>query len=61
MLKDWGYNAIDFNVDLIVVAHVIQIGSLRSLMRNNLVKNILRLLSLNWDVSMAHAYQQSNR
>jgi hypothetical protein len=61
MLENSGYNAINLNVDLIVVAQVTQIGSSKILMGYGLVKNIQNLLNLNWDVYVFRAYRQSNR
>jgi hypothetical protein len=55
MLENWGYNAVNLNVDSIVVAQVTRVGSLKILMGYSLVKNIQNLLSLNWDVYVVRA------
>ncbi|MCI45829.1 hypothetical protein A2U01_0067068, partial [Trifolium medium] len=61
MLEGWGYNVVDMHVDSSVVVNVIQIGYSRSLTEHALVKAIRRLLDLNWDVTVAHSYRESNR
>ncbi|GAU43826.1 hypothetical protein TSUD_399190 [Trifolium subterraneum] len=55
-----GYQAIDLNVDSLAVKQVLTSGSSNNLLGQNLVKNIRRLLELNWKVTVEHSYRKAN-
>jgi ribonuclease HI len=55
-----GYQAIDLNVDSLAVKQVLTSGSSNNLLGQNLVKNIRRLLELNWKVTVVHSYREAN-
>ncbi|MCH79377.1 putative non-LTR retroelement reverse transcriptase [Trifolium medium] len=58
--RSLGYNAIDLNVDSMIVVQAIRTGKTRSILGHNLVKNIMRLMRLDWDVTINHVYREAN-
>jgi ribonuclease HI len=58
--RSLGYTAIDLNVDSLIVAQAIQTGRSRSIMGHSLVKHIRQLMCLDWEVTVSHAFRESN-
>ncbi|MCI09825.1 putative non-LTR retroelement reverse transcriptase, partial [Trifolium medium] len=55
------FTHVELNIDSITLVQVIKSGILSSPIGLSLVKRIRRLLELDWDVKIAHAYRESNK
>ncbi|PNX61822.1 ribonuclease H, partial [Trifolium pratense] len=52
---------IELNIDSAMVVQVLKTGNLNSPFGLTLVKNIRRLVDMEWEVHITHAYRESNR
>jgi ribonuclease HI len=59
--KRLGFMAIELNIDSSVVVQVIKTGRLNSSVGMTLVRNIQRLVNMEWEVRIVHAYRESNQ
>ncbi|MCI00562.1 non-LTR retroelement reverse transcriptase-like [Trifolium medium] len=55
-----GYRAVELEVDSTSVVKVIRAGVITSVMGVALLEGIGRLLELDWEVKLAHAYREAN-
>ncbi|KAK2394949.1 hypothetical protein QL285_056723 [Trifolium repens] len=56
-----GFLHIELNIDSMTVVKVIKTGNGRNPLGLALVKNIRRLIDLEWEVHISHAYRESNK
>jgi ribonuclease HI len=56
-----GFAAVELNTDSVTVAQAISTGNLNSPVGASLLRNIRRLLALDWEVKVVHAYRESNQ
>ncbi|PNY00696.1 ribonuclease H [Trifolium pratense] len=56
-----GFMKVELNIDSVTVVNVLTKGTLQSLARAMLVRNIRSLIALDWEVSIVHAYRESNQ
>ncbi|CAJ2675557.1 unnamed protein product [Trifolium pratense] len=56
-----GFMFIELNIDSAMVVQVINTGRLKSPFGLTLVKNIRRLVDMEWEVHITHAYRESNQ
>ncbi|GAU14017.1 hypothetical protein TSUD_168420 [Trifolium subterraneum] len=56
-----GFMAVELNIDLVMVVHVITKGILQSPVGAMLVRHIQRLIDLDCEVNIVHAYRESNQ
>jgi ribonuclease HI len=56
-----GFLHIELNIDSMTVVKVIKTGNGRNPLGLTLVKNIRRLIDLEWEVHISHAYRESNK
>jgi hypothetical protein len=50
----------ELNIDSVTVVNVIRAGTTRSDIGFSLVKNIRRLLEMDWEVHIFHSYRKAN-
>ncbi|MCI42746.1 ribonuclease H protein [Trifolium medium] len=55
------FTAVELNIDSIAVVNAIKNGRSSSSIGNSLVKQIWRLLELDWEIKIVHAYRESNK
>ncbi|MCI02556.1 ribonuclease H protein, partial [Trifolium medium] len=55
------FSAVELNIDSVTVVNVITKGNLQSPVGAMLVRNIRRLMDLDWEVNIVHAYRESNQ
>jgi ribonuclease HI len=56
-----GFRKIELNVDSVVVAQTLRNGKSNSIMGNSLLKQIKKLLDLDWIVEISHMYREANK
>ncbi|CAJ2662636.1 unnamed protein product [Trifolium pratense] len=56
-----GFTAVELNVDSVVVVQAIKTGRFSSSVGLPLVKHIRRMLDLDWEIKIEHAYRESNK
>jgi ribonuclease HI len=54
------FNDVELNIDSVTVVNVIRAGTTRSDIGFSLVKNIRRLLEMDWEVHIFHSYRKAN-
>jgi ribonuclease HI len=59
--KRLGFMAIELNIDSSAVVQVIKTERLNSSVGMTLVRNIQRLVNMEWEVRIVHAYRESNQ
>ncbi|MCI11423.1 putative non-LTR retroelement reverse transcriptase [Trifolium medium] len=56
-----GFIKVELHIDSVVVVQVISTGKLNNKLGWSLVLNIRKLLELDWEVTIAHAYRETNK
>ncbi|GAU44140.1 hypothetical protein TSUD_188010 [Trifolium subterraneum] len=61
LARRMGFRKVEVHIDSVVVVQVITTGKLHNKIGWSLVLNIRKLLELDWEVIIAHAYRETNK